>query len=320
MKKDVAIYIIKRLLSALAVMALVSLLAFLALDIIPGNSATVALGVEGDASYLAELEASMGLERPFYVRLFDYYSSLFRLDLGTSSYFGQKVGSLILQRLGVTFSLAFFSVLLAFIFSLILGAVSAIRKGGVVDTFSRTFVQLASAMPSFWLSLLLLIVFSAFLGWVRSGSYVSPFVDFSGYVEAIILPVIVLAISESGPLTRLVRASMLESLDTDWYANCQVKGLSRKRATGYALRSALNVPVSQLGLQLAKLLGGTAIVESVYALPGLGRLFLTAVEMRDLQLVQGIVLFVAFAVVVMNLVTDLVLFALNPQAAGGVIK
>ena len=315
-------YIAKRLLSSLAVMAIVSFMAFAALELIPGNAAMVAAGTEGSSSSVASIAAELGLDRSFGERILLYYRNLLSFDFGVSSYFGESVSMLIRQRIGVTFSLAFFSVLLSFSFSVALGSAAALRKGKLIDTFSRSVVQLFSSIPSFWLSLLFLIVFSSMLHVVNVGDYIPPYVSISGYLSSIILPVIVLAIGETGPLLRLVRASMLQVKDEDWYRMGKVRGIPRMRlAAAYALRYALPGPLTLAGSELAKLLGGTAIVESIFALPGLGRLFLTAVEMRDIPLVEGIVIFVSFLVVIMNLLTDLALFLSNPsmKKAGGVM-
>ena len=314
-------YVAKRLLSALAVMAIVSLVAFAALELIPGNAALIAAGTEGSSSSIGSLEAGLGLDRGFGERLLIYYRGLLSFDFGVSSYFGERVSTLIVQRLGVTFSLAFFSIMLALSFSVILGSAAALGKGKILDAFSRSIVQLFSSIPSFWLSLLLLIVFSSMLHMVNVGDYVSPSVSISGYLSSIILPVIVLATGETGPLLRLVRASMMRVKEEDWYRMGKVRGISKMRLiTAYALRYALPGPLTLAGSELAKLLGGTAIVESIFALPGLGRLFLTAVEMRDIPLVEGIVIFVSFLVVLMNLLTDIVLFLSNPsmRKAGGI--
>ena len=314
-------YIAKRLLAALAVMAIVSFMTFSVLELIPGNAALIAAGTEGSATSVASIAAELGLNRGFLERVLLYYKNLLSFDLGVSSYFGENVSTLIGQRLGVTFSLAFFSVLLAFIFSVILGSAAALGRGRLIDAFSRGVVQIFSSIPSFWLSLLFLILFSSVLHVVNVGDYVPPSVSIRGYLSSIILPVAVLAIGETGPLLRLVRASMIRVRNEDWYRIGKVRGISRMRLVmAYALRYALPGPLTLAGSELAKLLGGTAIVESIFALPGLGRLFLTAVEMRDIPLVEGIVIFVSFLVVLMNLVTDLALFFSNPtmRKSGGI--
>ena len=271
-------YIAKRLLAALAVMAIVSFMTFSVLELIPGNAALIAAGTEGSATSVASIAAELGLDRGFLERVLLYYKDLLSFDLGVSSYFGENVSTLIGQRLGVTFSLAFFSVLLAFIFSVILGSAAALGKGRLIDAFSRGVVQIFSSIPSFWLSLLFLILFSSVLHVVNVGDYVPPSVSIRGYLSSIILPVAVLAIGETGPLLRLVRASMIRVRNEDWYRIGKVRGISRMRLVmAYALRYALPGPLTLAGSELAKLLGGTAIVESIFALPGLGRLFLTAV-------------------------------------------
>ncbi len=314
-------YIAKRLLASLAVMAIVSFMAFAALELIPGNAALIAAGTEGSASSVASIASGLGLDRGFMERVLIYYKGLLSFDFGVSSYFGESVSTLIRQRIGVTFSLAFLSVLLAFFVSVTLGSAAALGRGRFLDAFSRSVVQVFSSIPSFWLSLLFLILFSSVLHWVNVGDYVPPSVSLKGYLSSIIIPVAVLAIGETGPLLRLVRASMIRARNEDWYRIGKVRGISRIRLVmAYALRYALPGPLTLAGSELAKLLGGTAIVESVFALPGLGRLFLTAVEMRDIPLVEGIVIFVSFLVVLMNLATDLILFISNPsmRKAGGI--
>lgn len=315
-------YVLGRIASALVVMLLVSILTFLVLDLIPGNAAIVAVGVEGSAETLARLEAGLGLDRSLPQRIADYYRGLVSLDLGTSSYYAQDVWSLIRQRLGVTIPLALLSTAISFSCALVLGSLAAYRRGGLLDGICRTIVQLAGSIPSFWLSLLLLILFSSVFSVAGIGDYVPPSVSIRGYVTAVFLPVIVLAVGQLGPMLRLVRSSMITSLGEDWYASARVKGLGRGRLIFvYALRHAISGPLTLCGNQLAKLLGGTAIVESIFSLPGLGRLFLTAVEMRDLQLVQGIVIFITALVVLMNLVFDILVHLVNPAAdsreAGG---
>ena len=300
-------------------MLLVSIITFIALSVIPGNAALIALGTEASAASLDAVSSDLGLDQSFFSRLFSYYKGLLTFDFGTSSYFGQDVWILILQRLPLTLSLALLSLFAAFVLSILLGCAAAIYRGSFIDAFSRVIVQLSASLPSFWLSLLLLLFSSRVLGFSQAGSYVSMSESLPLFLKSISLAVIVLAVGESGPLLRIVRISMISAMGEDWFTACLVKGLSKRKAVfSYVLRSALSAPVSLTGLQLAKLLGGTAIVESIFALPGLGRLFLTAVEMRDLNLVQGIVIFVSFAVVMMNLLTDLLLKAvISPASVSG---
>ena len=314
-------HIAERILSSLAVLLLVSFITFTAMEIIPGNAAIVSLGTEGAQAQLTALESEMGLSQSFGARLFDYYRKLFSFDMGVSSYYGERVSVLILQRFPVTFALSFFSVLIALIVAIALGSAAAVKKGKLLDIFSRSIVQLASAMPSFWLSLLLLLLFSSVLHILPMGGYVSPSESLSGYISSIALPVLVLAVGELGPLIRLVRSSMLTAISEDWFQIAEIKGLSRMRVIfSYALRSALIAPITSAGIALSKLLGGTAVVESIFALPGIGRLFVTAVEMRDLELVQGIVITVTFLIVMMNLITDLVLFKVDPRMRKGGVE
>ena len=181
---------------------------------------------------------------------------------------------------------------------------AALKKGSPVDLLSRTVMQIGGAVPSFWLAMLFMLLFSSYLGWFPVTGYTAPGENFGAFLKCIALPSLVLAIGELGILIRIVRSSMLTALQQDFMMSANVKGLPPARAiVHYALRSAIIAPITISGMQLAKLLGGTVIVETIFALPGIGRLMLTAVEQRDIILLQGIVLFITSMVVLVSLVT-----------------
>jgi peptide/nickel transport system permease protein len=195
---------------------------------------------------------------------------------------------------------------------------AALKKGSPVDLLSRTVMQIGGAVPSFWLAMLFMLLFSSYLGWFPVTGYTAPGENFGAFLKCIALPSLVLAIGELGILIRIVRSSMLTALQQDFMMSANVKGLPPARAiVHYALRSAIIAPITISGMQLAKLLGGTVIVETIFALPGIGRLMLTAVEQRDIILLQGIVLFITSMVVLVSLVTDLAVMAANPTIRTG---
>ena len=271
------------------------------------------LGTDATEEKIEMLSESMGLNDPWYVRYFSLLGGLLRFDLGESWLYGESVSRLILQRLPVTFSLTVFSLLIAVVFSSVLGILAALKKGSLIDGFARSFVQLASAVPSFWLGMVAIIIFAGNLGWFPVNGYVAPGQGFGAFLNSITLPSIILAIGESGLMTRMVRSSMLKALDQDFMLSARVKGLSRTRSVvTYALRSAVIAPITLVGTQAAKLFGGTVIIETIFALPGIGRLLLVAVEQRDIVLLQGIVLFITGMVVMMNLLTDIFVHKANP--------
>ena len=310
--------VVRRLLSAIAVLFVVSLITFVVLLGIPGDPAQLILGVEATPEKVEALRASMGLDRPWYVQYMHWIQGVLTGNWGTSYLYGENVWTLICQRLPVTFSVALLSMAAALVVSAILGILAALKKGSPVDLLSRTVMQIGGAVPSFWLAMLFMLLFSSYLGWFPVTGYTAPGENFGAFLKCIALPSLVLAIGELGILIRIVRSSMLTALQQDFMMSANVKGLPPARAiVHYALRSAIIAPITISGMQLAKLLGGTVIVETIFALPGIGRLMLTAVEQRDIILLQGIVLFITSMVVLVSLVTDLAVMAANPTIRTG---
>ena len=310
--------VVRRLLSAIAVLFVVSLIKFVVLLCIPGDPAQLILGVEATPEKVEALRASMGLDRPWYVQYMHWIQGVLTGNWGTSYLYGENVWTLICQRLPVTFSVALLSMAAALVVSAILGILAALKKGSPMDLLSRTVMQIGGAVPSFWLAMLFMLLFSSYLGWFPVTGYTAPGENFGAFLKCIALPSLVLAIGELGILIRIVRSSMLTALQQDFMMSANVKGLPPARAiVHYALRSAIIAPITISGMQLAKLLGGTVIVETIFALPGIGRLMLTAVEQRDIILLQGIVLFITSMVVLVSLVTDLAVMAANPTIRTG---
>lgn len=306
--------ILKRLGGALAVLFVVTLATFAALHVIPGDAATLALGTDATPERLAAMQAAMGTDRPLPEQYVDWIGGVLMGDWGTSSMYGAEVWGVIAPTLPLTVMLAVYAMLIALVVSAVLGVASALRPGSLVDALARTVMQLASAVPLFWLGILLMLLFSAQLGWFPVSGYVPPSEGLGACLRSLTLPAVTLAIGECGVLVRSIRSSMLSALRRDYMLSTRVKGLARRVAvTKYALRSALVAPLTVAGMQFAKLLGGTVVIESIFALPGLGRLLLTSVEQRDVMLLQGIVLFVTAVVVLVTLVTDVLVMLADPS-------
>ncbi len=310
--------LVRRLLSALAVLFVVSFITFVVLLCIPGDAAQLVLGVDATPEKIAALREAMGLNEPWYIQYLDWIGGVLRGDWGTSYVYGENVWTLLCQRLPVTFSVALLSMLIAVVLSAVLGILAALKKDSPLDILARTVMQLGGALPSFWLAMLFMLFFASYLGWFPITGYTPMSEGFGACLRSIALPSVVLAIGELGILIRIVRSSMLTALDQDFMLSARVKGLPPRAAiVRYALRSAVIAPITISGMQLAKLLGGTVIVETIFALPGIGRLMLTAVEQRDITLLQGIVLFITSMVVLVSLVTDLIVMAVNPAIRTG---
>lgn len=307
-------YIYKRTSHALQVLFVVSVITFAVLLWIPGDPAQLMLGADATPERLQTLRTALGLDRPWYVQYWDWLKGFVQLDLGKSYLFGQNVSTLIAQRLPVTMSIAVFSMLMAAVVALVLGALAAIKKNGLIDYFSTIVIQLASSVPSFWVGMIFIVYFGIRWQWFPVAGYVPPQQGLGPYLASIALPSIVLAIGEVGMLLRTVRTAMLDAINQDFMDMARVKGLSSFTIYfKYALRSAMIAPLNVMGLQFAKLIGGTVVVESVFALPGIGRLILVAVEQRDVILLQGLVMFVTTLVILIALLVDIAVMFINPR-------
>lgn len=311
-------YLYKRISHAVEVLLIVSIITFAVLMWIPGDAAQLILGADATPDKLAALRTALGLDQPWYLQYWDWLKGFVRFDLGKSYLFGQDVGTLIGQRLPVTMSIAVFSMLLASFTAIILGVLAAIKKNTLIDYFCTSVMQLGSSVPAFWIGMIFIVYFGLELKWFPVAGYVAPDHGFWPYLRSIALPSIVLAIGEVGMLLRTVRTSMLDALNQEFMDMGKAKGLSNFTIYfKYALRSAMIAPINVMGLQFAKLVGGTVVVESVFALPGIGRLVLVAVEQRDVFLLQGLVMFITTLVIFIALLVDIAVMFINPRIRVG---
>lgn len=308
------IYLVRRCLTALVSLALASMMVFGALLAIPGDPAEVILGIDADPAALAALRARLGLDQPPLERYLHWAARVLKGDLGDSIRYGRPVSELIAGGLLVTLPLVISSGLLALIIAIPLGTLAAAHRGKALDLFLVVTSQLGLAVPSFWLGLILILVFGVALAWLPTTGVVDWSVDPLRAAQSLILPVVTLALSQAAILTRLVRSTVLEVLELDYIRTARAKGLPQRVVLArHALRSALLSVLTLSGVLFGQLLAGAIIVESVFALPALGRLALTAVEARDFILIQGIVLVLATLIVAANLVVDLLYGVLDPR-------
>lgn len=307
-------YLYKRIAHAVEVLFLVSVITFAVLMWVPGDAAQLILGSDATPERIAALRTAMGLDRPWYIQYGDWLKGFVSFNLGKSYLFGLDVSTLIKQRLPVTMSIAVFSMLMASTVAMSLGVLAAIRKNTAVDYFTTSLMQVGSSVPAFWIGMLFIVYFGLELKWFPVAGYVPPERGLAAYLNSIALPSIVLAIGEVGMLLRTVRTSMLDALSQDFMDMARAKGLSNFTIyVKYALRSAMIAPLNVIGLQFAKLVGGTVVVESVFALPGIGRLILVAVEQRDVFLLLGLVMFITTLVVGIALLVDIAVMFINPR-------
>jgi peptide/nickel transport system permease protein len=284
---------------------------------IPGDPAQAMLGMSASPETLAALRERLGLDRPLPLRYLDWAAGALRGDLGVSVRYDRPVTSLLAASLRVTIPLVAGSGLLALAVAVPLGALAASRRGTALDLPAVALSQVGLAVPTFWLGLLLILVFGVRLRWLPTTGFVDWSVSATGALRSLVLPTLALAAGQAAILTRLVRASLLEVLGQEFIRTARAKGAPEARVIlRHALRTALLAVLTVSGVIFGQLLAGAIVVESVFALPALGRLALTAVEARDLPLVQGIVLTIAALIVLANLAVDLLYGWLDPRVRG----
>jgi peptide/nickel transport system permease protein len=307
-------YLIKKLITLLILLFLVSIIVYSVLFVLPGDPAEIILGINATPETLANLRAELGLDKSFWVQYTEWIGNLLKGQSSRSINYDIPVNDLILSRLVVTGPLALMAILFAVIISIPLGIYAARHQNRPADIGVMFFTQLGLATPEFWLGILLILLLAVKLGWFSAGGFPGWSVSFWGSAKALLLPAFALGVIRASILTRLTRSSMLEVLQEDYVRTARAKGL-RERTVIYvhALRNALIPVLTILGLQLGQLMAGAIIIENVYYLPGLGRLVFQAIGQRDLPVVREIVLFMAAAVILVNFIIDLTYAAIDPR-------
>jgi peptide/nickel transport system permease protein len=307
-------YTIRRLLLALPTLIIVSVFIFGMMRLIPGDPATLQVGDDASQERIAALREQLGLGKPVYTQYFSWLADVMRLDLGTSLRTGQPVSESIVRAVPVSAQLAVMAVLLSVSIGIPLGIVSAITRGSSVDYGARLIAILGLSIPSFVLGTLLLYLPSIWFGWLPPIGYVPIHEDPSRNLLQFMLPAATIGYRSSGITARMTRSSLLEVLGQDYIRTATAKGLlARVVIVRHALKNAL-IPVTTIvGDQLGSLLAGAVISETIFSLPGVGRLFLDAAAERDYTMIQGVVLFIAAVVVFTNLAVDLLYAALDPR-------
>ena len=304
----------RRVAAFVATLVFLSALVFVVVRVLPGDPAALILGVESNPETVARLRQALGLDRPLAVQYVDWLARAARGDLGTSIQYDVPVGRLILSRLPVTLPLALMAAAIMIAVALPLGVCAATRHRRAGDYAAMLVSQLGIAVPAFWSGLLLILLFSVRLGWFRSGGFDGWSAGVVAGVKALLLPAIALGAFQAAVLVRATRSAVLDVLREDYVRTARAKGVAEGRVVArHALRNAMIPIVTVMGIQLGQLIAGAIVLESVFALPGLGRLALVAIGARDLPVVQGVTLFVAASIVFINFAVDLAYAALDPR-------
>jgi peptide/nickel transport system permease protein len=306
-------YIARRILIAIPILVIVVSFTFFLVQLIPGNPAQTILGKGATPEAIAQVNHQLGLDQPVGIRFLAFWGNTLRGDFGVSLINGQPVVQSIANALPVTLSLAVCATLLTGILGIALGVLSAVR-GGWIDRVVQTGSSIGMALPSFWLAIALVLVFSILLKLLPPTGY-TPLLDSPGeWAQGMILPVIAIGLAGIASIGRQTRSAMLETLNKDYIRSLRAQGVPHRSIIyKHALRNASIPIVTNIGFQFIGVLGGAVIIEQVFALPGIGQLTNTAVSQHDIPVVQGAVIVMATIVLLVNLLVDVIYLILNPK-------
>jgi len=308
-------YIFRRLLQLIPVLFVVGTVVFFTFRVVPGDPAQLALGVDATPEALAALRHEFGLDRPLVVQYAIWLGGVLRGDLGVSRLEGhRRVVDVLRPKIPVTLQLVVFGMTFALALAVPLGIAAAVKASGRIDQLARIVALLGFSTPSYWLAILLMLLFSLKLRWLPAGGYVSPLEHLGQHVRFLVLPVITVGLIQAASLVRFLRAGMLEVLNLDYIRTARAKGLAERTVIyGHALKNSLISLITVLGTNIGALVGGLVVTEQIFAWPGLGWQMVTSIMTRDYQVVQGAVLYIALMFVTINLLVDICYVLLDPR-------
>jgi peptide/nickel transport system permease protein len=316
-------YIIRRLGVGIIILIIVTLIVFFAMRLLPGDPIQIFIGQQGSSGTMSEvqmeaLRREYGLDKPIMVQYFNWMGGLLHGDLGTSIYYHEDVGKLLKDRFPITLHLGLLAFVISNVVGILLGLLAGIRRGTWIDAVATTLANIGITIPIFWLGALLIYTFGLKLHWLPIYGYTSPFDDFWLNTKQLIMPVICLAITGMAYTARQMRSAILEVIRQDYIRTAWSKGL-RERAVimKHALKNSLIPVITLMGIGLGMVFGGSVLVETVFAIPGIGRLLVTSVFAQDYVVVQSGTLLIAFIVILSNLVVDISYGWLDPRIRYG---
>ncbi len=307
-------YIIQRVLAAFPVLLIVTLISFCIMQLVPGDPATVMAGPQATAAEIDRMRVQLGLDQPFLTQLGRWLWGLTQGDLGRSILLGRNVSTAIAERIPITLALALLSFLLTLAIGIPCGIIAALRANTWIDQAVMTVALVGVSLPNFWLGLMLIIFFSVILDLMPAGGYV-PFAQGAWpWFKSLLLPSLSLGLLQMGLLARITRSTMLEVLRQDYIRTARAKGLPMLKVVGkHALKNAMIPVITVIGIIFSLLLTGSVVIETVYSLPGLGRLLATSIFSRDYPVIQGGLLLTAAMFVGINLLVDVLYAFLDPR-------
>jgi peptide/nickel transport system permease protein len=296
------------------VLSLVAVISFLLIHIIPGDPAAVMLGTDATPQEIAKLREDLGLNEPLHVQFYRWISKVLRGDLGDSFFMGRPVAVALAERLPATILLAVAALFFALLIGMPAGIIAAVKRGSIIDQLVMIIALIGVSLPSFWIGLNLILVFSVALRWLPSGGYVPLTENFFDGLRCLLMPAFALGFMQAALIARMTRSSMLEVLRQDYIRTARSKGLSERVVVGlHALKNAMIPILTVIGTAFGVLLGGAVIVETVFAYPGIGRLVVSAVQRRDYPVIQGALLLISSLYVLVNLLVDILYTLIDPR-------
>jgi peptide/nickel transport system permease protein len=306
--------IANRILQAAPVIVVVSILAFLLINLLPGDPAVVIAGDQASPEAIAAVRHNLGLDKPLLEQLGIWFLHLLQGNFGASLMLNQSVVSAMGERLPVTLSLALLSIAITLPIGIFAGAVAAYYRQTWIDSCVMTLALLGVSAPAFWVAILSIILFSVTLRWFPTEGYTPFMQDPLLWLRSLVLPAVMLSLFQIGFLARMTRSAMLDVLSQDYVRTARAKGLGEwKTVSKHAFRNALILIVTAIGILLSTAIGGSVVIEQVFALPGVGRLVVQGILARDYPLVQGVMLIYGFAFVLINLAVDLIYTFVDPR-------
>lgn len=307
-------YIVKRVFSVVPIMIVVATVVFGIIHLAPGNPAQVILGEEANPEDVAALSKEMGFDRPMLVQLGLWISRLARGDLGVSLYYGDSVTSIVMEHAFPTIQLTLMALVVNLAIGLVAGVLAAAFHNTLIDNALMLFASIKVSIPISWLGLMLMLFFSLRLGWLPVSGYVTFSEAPLKSIIYLLLPAFALGAGAAARLARMTRATMLEVLRTDYIRTARAKGAGEVSILFvHALKNSLIPIITVIGLSLAGMMGGAVVTETIFGIPGLGKLLISSVFSRDYPVVQGVVLYISFIYVLINLVIDMLYAVIDPR-------
>jgi len=315
-------YIIRRLMLGVIILLLVTILVFLAMRLLPGDPLMVFVSQFQTAAFtpeqIAEMRAEFGLDKSLPVQYINWLGDILRGDMGTSIVRGQDVGYLISKKLPITIYYGVMSFIVSAFFGIIFGVICALRRGKWIDSVVTVLANIGITVPAFWVGILLMYLFSLQLHWLPTGGYVAPTENLGQSLRAAVMPVICLSLFSVAALTRQTRSAMLEVVSQDYIRTAWSKGLrERVIILRHTIKNAMIPVITIIGLQVGLIFGGSVLIETVFNIPGMGRLLADSLFSLDYQIVQAGTLVIAIVVVLSNLIVDISYGWLDPRIRYG---